>query len=93
MESLFGRRPAEALQRVPFVTSLSGTAMCPAEMLDPSVDEMRGLFSVDGNGGPFPAADIFSGPWEQRRGGLAPCMPPTLDTPIMSSCLYHHPFG
>eukprot|EP00931_Biecheleriopsis_adriatica_P006890 TRINITY_DN108233_c0_g1_i1.p1 TRINITY_DN108233_c0_g1~~TRINITY_DN108233_c0_g1_i1.p1 ORF type:complete len:2373 (-),score=512.75 TRINITY_DN108233_c0_g1_i1:255-7373(-) len=49
----------EALQRVPFISTVGGKMLSPASLLDPRVEELQRLYAVNSDG-PFPAAEVFA---------------------------------
>ena len=57
LELAGNERCTAALQHVPFIATVGGETLCPAEMLDPNVGELRGLYSTEGTAGPFPSAE------------------------------------
>eukprot|EP00929_Paragymnodinium_shiwhaense_P112869 TRINITY_DN8112_c0_g3_i1.p1 TRINITY_DN8112_c0_g3~~TRINITY_DN8112_c0_g3_i1.p1 ORF type:complete len:4071 (+),score=984.48 TRINITY_DN8112_c0_g3_i1:367-12213(+) len=58
MELAGNDRCVEALQTVPFVSTVGGRVLPPCEILDPTVEELRQLYLQED--GPFPTADTFS---------------------------------
>ncbi|CAK0875091.1 unnamed protein product [Prorocentrum cordatum] len=60
MELSGNERCLEALQRVPFVGTVSGKILSAAQVLDPKVEKLRRLYGGNGTIGPFPEPRFLS---------------------------------